>query len=264
MQEPVLATVAEEVVNLEFVPVLAAIGADHQHQIGPEGRAQPLRQRGDVASGNLTAQLAVPMATQCGDTARELLSHGGRKVLEGRHGPTTSVICVSRLASGAGAKSPRSTSAAIERASGTRLQDAPSPDTTPAGGGPYSIRFAWAMNPTAATVSRASTSPMSAGRPTTKPARSSANSDTNSPNGGKPTRASPPVRKSQPVPGITWRTTETRAMSAVRYRWRMRPAARNIEDFASAWFTRCSIAAPVPRGPSVSPTHIRPMCSMLE
>ena len=35
-------------------------------------------------------------------------------------------------------------------------------------------------------------------------------------------------------------------------------------DFASVWFSRCSIAANVPSGPSASPTQISPMCSMLE
>ncbi len=35
-------------------------------------------------------------------------------------------------------------------------------------------------------------------------------------------------------------------------------------DLATAWLTRCSIAANVPSGPRARPTQMSPVCSMLE
>ena len=109
-----------------------------------------------------------------------------------------------------------------------------------------------------------STTATRTGRPAAKPARTSANSETNIPNGGSPITASMPAAKKPPVHGMTRSRPDTPSISAVPYRRRTRPASRNIIDLATLWLSRCSMAANTPSGPRARPTQMSPVCSMLE
>src|SRR5262245_51873332 len=216
VEKPVVAGMAEQVVDREPSLLAPVVGSHHEDEVGPEGRADPPRHGRHVVGGDRATEFPVAAELDSRGPALELPCERSRQRGEGRHGPTISVMRVRRVATGAGTASPRRTRAPIQSASGASRQGALSPTRTPAGAGPYSIRLVWATSATPATANRASTTPMSHRRPLTKPACSSANSDTKRPNGGRPTRASPPARNSQPVPGITWSRPDTRAMSAVR------------------------------------------------
>src|SRR5215470_11424716 len=265
MDEPVFPLWGEEIGDLEPSVVGPAVARGHEDQLCAEADAEVGGQGRHRGRADRAVHLVAPHHADLGHTlGMPLGQEDSHQVGQAGHDPTISTIWRSRVSSGVGSVTPRTRRAAMQAASGIRDQWLPSPTGTSAVGAPESIWFRWPIIETKATVIRANTRPINHGRPTAKPARTSANSERKRPNGGRPITASSPVANRPPVHGIALSNPDTRPISVVPYRCSTRPARKNTVDFARVWLSRWSIAAKVPSGPRARPTQIRPVCSMLE
>ncbi len=134
VHEPVLA-VREEVVNLEPPFLLPPVGRHHQHQLGAEG-AKSSGHGGYVTPRGDAVQF---VATDPAPGRQAISKSRGERRLDAaeiRHLPAISAACASRRSRGAGMVNPRTTTAARQRASGTRGQTDSSPAPTPEDGVP--------------------------------------------------------------------------------------------------------------------------------
>ena len=132
LEEPVLARVRVEVVDLEGVQVPTPVIGDHETELGAEVRAERLREPERVA--RFDGAVYLPAAHD--PRARQARAQRGDDRPEVPHLPAISTILSRSSVMGAGTANPRTRSIATHATSGTTAQPPLSPRRIPAGAGP--------------------------------------------------------------------------------------------------------------------------------
>jgi len=136
LQEPVLARMREEVVQLEAPRIRAAVHGHHEPEIRALILAQDLGQPERVAGADPAGDLAPANDADVAEAPSQPATQAFGERGQVGHGATISTTCVRSASSGRGTVRPSTTRTAAQRTSGARPARCVSPTATPAGGPP--------------------------------------------------------------------------------------------------------------------------------